>query len=78
MILLIGMAITVASWVTSLGIGGFDPEFWWELALLAAIMLLGHWIERCAPLGSPQEPLTSSRPCCRTRRSASPKQGPKP
>ena len=47
MMLLIGMAITVAfaaSWVTSLGIGGFDLDFWWELALLVAIMLLGHWI----------------------------------
>lgn len=48
MMLLIGMAISVAfaaSWVTSLGIGGFDLDFWWELALLVAIMLLGHWIE---------------------------------
>lgn len=54
MMLLIGMAITVAfaaSWVTSLGIGGFDLDFWWELALLVAIMLLGHWIEMRA-LGS--------------------------
>ena len=56
MMLLIGMAITVAfaaSWVTSLGIGGFDLDFWWELALLVAIMLLGHWIEMRA-LGSAQ------------------------
>lgn len=56
MMLLIGMAITVAfvaSWVTSLGIGGFDLDFWWELALLVAIMLLGHWIEMSA-LGSAQ------------------------
>ncbi len=48
MMLLIGMAISVAfaaSWVTTLGIGGFDLDFWWELALLVAIMLLGHWIE---------------------------------
>nr|WP_262495444.1 copper-translocating P-type ATPase [Paeniglutamicibacter gangotriensis] len=54
MMLLISMAITVAfiaSWVTSLGIGGFDLDFWWELALLVAIMLLGHWIEMQA-LGS--------------------------
>ncbi|WP_287931105.1 copper-translocating P-type ATPase [Arthrobacter sp.] len=54
MMLLISMAITVAfiaSWVTSLGIGGFDLDFWWELALLVAIMLLGHWIEMRA-LGS--------------------------
>ena len=56
MMLLIGMAITVAfaaSWVASLGIGGFDLDFWWELALLVAIMLLGHWIEMRA-LGSAQ------------------------
>ena len=54
MMLLISMAITVAfiaSWVTSLGIGRFDLDFWWELALLVAIMLLGHWIEMRA-LGS--------------------------
>ncbi len=54
MMLLIGMAITVAflaSWATSLGIGGLDLDFWWELALLVAIMLLGHWIEMRA-LGS--------------------------
>jgi len=46
--LLIAMAITVAfvaSWVTTLGIGGFDLDFWWELALLVVIMLLGHWLE---------------------------------
>ncbi|MGO4491180.1 copper-translocating P-type ATPase [Arthrobacter sp. 2YAF22_2] len=56
MMLLIGMAISVAfvaSWVTSLGIGGFELDFWWELALLVAIMLLGHWIEMRA-LGSAQ------------------------
>lgn len=56
MMLLIAMAITVAfaaSWVTSLGLGGFDLDFWWELALLVAIMLLGHWIEMRA-LGSAQ------------------------
>src|SRR6266540_3105037 len=48
MMLLISMAITVAfvaSWVTTLGIGGFDLDFWWELALLIVIMLLGHWLE---------------------------------
>jgi P-type Cu2+ transporter len=46
MMLLIGMAITVAyvaSLATSLGV--FDAEIWWELALLIAIMLLGHWVE---------------------------------
>ena len=48
MMLLIAMAISVAfvaSWVTTLGIGGFDLDFWWELALLVVIMLLGHWME---------------------------------
>ena len=48
MMLLIAMAITVAfvaSWVTTLGLGGFDLDFWWELSLLVTIMLLGHWLE---------------------------------
>ncbi|WP_051442233.1 copper-translocating P-type ATPase [Arthrobacter sp. H14] len=61
MMLLISMAITVAfiaSLVTSLGIGGFDLDFWWELALLVAIMLLGHWIEMRA-LGSAQGALNA-------------------
>ncbi|NHW49321.1 MULTISPECIES: copper-translocating P-type ATPase [unclassified Paenarthrobacter] len=56
MMLLISMAITVAflaSWATTLRIGNFDLDFWWELALLVAIMLLGHWIEMRA-LGSAQ------------------------
>jgi Cu2+-exporting ATPase len=46
MMLLIGMAITVAlaaSAATTLGF--FDLEFWWELAALITIMLLGHWME---------------------------------
>ncbi|MHA7140532.1 heavy metal translocating P-type ATPase [Arthrobacter sp. Sr33] len=48
MMLLIAMAISVAfiaSWVTTLGIGDFNLDFWWELALLVVIMLLGHWME---------------------------------
>ncbi|MBB3084763.1 heavy metal translocating P-type ATPase [Geodermatophilus sabuli] len=48
MMLLIGMAITVAfvaSWGASLGVLSHELEFWWELALLIVIMLLGHWIE---------------------------------
>ncbi|WP_206037169.1 heavy metal translocating P-type ATPase [Rhodococcus sp. BL-253-APC-6A1W] len=48
MMLLIAMAISVAflaSWVTTLGLGGFNLDFWWELALLIVIMLLGHWLE---------------------------------
>jgi len=46
MMLLIGMAITVAytaSMATSLD--RFDLDFWWELAALVTIMLLGHWQE---------------------------------
>ena len=48
MMLLIGLAITVAflaSWGASLGVLHHELEFWWELALLIVIMLLGHWIE---------------------------------
>ncbi|MBW9092361.1 heavy metal translocating P-type ATPase [Microbacterium jejuense] len=48
MMLLIGLAITVAffaSWGASLGRLHHELEFWWELALLIVIMLLGHWIE---------------------------------
>ena len=26
-------------------LGWFDLEFWWELAALVTIMLLGHWQE---------------------------------
>ncbi|MCZ7437050.1 heavy metal translocating P-type ATPase [Micromonospora sp. WMMC241] len=46
MMLLISMAIVVAylaSAATSLG--AFDLDFWWELAALVTIMLLGHWQE---------------------------------
>ena len=46
MMLLVAMAITVAfvaSAATTLG--WFDLEFWWELAALVTIMLLGHWQE---------------------------------
>nr|WP_245889368.1 heavy metal translocating P-type ATPase [Knoellia remsis] len=48
MMLLIGLAITVAfvsSWGATLGILDMELDFWWELALLVVIMLLGHWIE---------------------------------
>jgi P-type Cu2+ transporter len=46
MMLLIAMAITVA-YVASLAssLDAFDLEFWWELAALITIMLLGHWQE---------------------------------
>jgi P-type Cu2+ transporter len=46
MMLLISLAILVAfgaSVATLFGV--FDLEFWWELALLIVIMLLGHWLE---------------------------------
>ena len=48
MMLLIGLAITVAflaSWAYSLGLVSHELDFWWELALLIVIMLVGHWIE---------------------------------
>ena len=46
MMLLIGLAISVA-FVASLAteFGAFALDFWWELAALIAIMLLGHWQE---------------------------------
>jgi Cu2+-exporting ATPase len=46
MMLLIGMAITVAfvaSWTASLDL--FAVDVWWETSLLIVIMLLGHWME---------------------------------
>src|SRR4029453_11178925 len=49
MMLLISLAILVAfgaSVATLFGV--FELEFWWELALLIVIMLLGHWVERPA------------------------------
>jgi Cu2+-exporting ATPase len=59
MMLLIAMAISVAygaSLATSLG--AFDLEFWWELAALITIMLLGHWQEMKA-LGQAQSALAA-------------------
>ena len=46
MMLLISLAIVVA-FVSSLAseFGVLDLEFWWELALLIDVMLLGHWQE---------------------------------
>jgi P-type Cu2+ transporter len=46
MMLLISLAILVgfgASAASALGL--FDLEFWWELAALIVVMLLGHWLE---------------------------------
>jgi len=59
MMLLIAMAITVAyaaSMATSLG--WFDLDFWWELAALITIMLLGHWQEMKA-LGQAHDALAA-------------------
>jgi P-type Cu2+ transporter len=46
MMLLISLAILVAFGASAATLFGlFDLEFWWELALLIVIMLLGHWLE---------------------------------
>lgn len=53
MMTLIGVAITVAylySTATVFGLEGMD--FFWELATLIVIMLLGHWIEMKSVLGA--------------------------
>ena len=54
MMLLIGLAITVAfvsSWGASLGVLPHNLDFWWELALLIVIMLLGP-LDRDAVAGA--------------------------
>lgn len=56
MMLLIGFAITVAyiySVAVVLGLQGMD--FFWELATLILIMLLGHWIEMKSVAGASRE-----------------------
>ena len=56
MMTLIGFAITVAygySIATVLGLQGMD--FFWELATLILIMLLGHWIEMRSVSGASKE-----------------------
>jgi P-type Cu2+ transporter len=53
MMTLISLAIVVAlgySVAVTLGLPGMD--FWWELATLITIMLLGHWIEMSAVMGA--------------------------
>ncbi|WP_285730852.1 heavy metal translocating P-type ATPase [Kocuria sp. NBRC 114282] len=48
MMTLIALGITVAflaSWGSHLGLLDPQLEFWWELAMLVVIMLLGHWVE---------------------------------
>ena len=59
MMLLIALAITVAfvSSVVSLT-NALDLEFWWELASLIVIMLLGHWQEMKA-IGQAQGALSA-------------------
>ncbi len=56
MMTLIGFAITVAyaySAATVFGLKGMD--FFWELATLILIMLLGHWIEMRSVMGASNE-----------------------
>lgn len=56
MMFLIGFAITVAyiySVATVFGLEGMD--FFWELATLILIMLLGHWIEMKSIVGASKE-----------------------
>ena len=67
MMLLISLGITVAflaSWGATLGLIGPELEFWWELALLVVIMLLGHWVEMrsLAQTGSALDSLASLLP----------------
>ncbi len=53
MMTLIALAIVVAlgySLAVTFGLHGMD--FWWELATLITIMLLGHWIEMSAVMGA--------------------------
>jgi Cu2+-exporting ATPase len=53
MMTLISLAIVVAfgySVAVTFGLSGMD--FWWELASLITIMLLGHWIEMSAVMGA--------------------------
>src|SRR5688572_14698231 len=59
MMLLIAMAITVAYGASlAYSAGWFEQEFWWELAALITIMLLGHWQEMKA-LGQAQDALAA-------------------
>jgi Cu2+-exporting ATPase len=46
MMLLIALALVVAFGASlASAFGWLDLEFWWELALLVDVMLLGHWME---------------------------------
>lgn len=53
MMTLISLAISVAfgySFAVSFGLKGMD--FWWELATLVTIMLLGHWLEMASVMNA--------------------------
>lgn len=53
MMTLISMAISVAYFYSAATVFGLDGEdFFWELATLIDIMLLGHWIEMKSVLGA--------------------------
>jgi Cu2+-exporting ATPase len=53
MMTLIGLAITVAwGYSTLVALGLHGEVFFWELATLIDIMLLGHWIEMKSVLGA--------------------------
>ena len=53
MMTLIGTAISVAFFYSAFTvISGFGKDFFWELATLIDVMLLGHWIEAKSVLGA--------------------------
>src|SRR5699024_10176125 len=53
MMTLIGLAILVAYVYSSLTVFGLEgSDFFWELATLIDIMLLGHWIEMRSVMGA--------------------------
>jgi len=50
---LIGIAITVAYFYSSAVVFGLEGMvFFWELATLIVVMLLGHWIEMKSVMGA--------------------------
>ncbi len=53
MMTLIGTAISVAFFYSAFTVvSGFGKDFFWELATLIDVMLLGHWIEAKSVLGA--------------------------
>src|SRR5699024_4635504 len=53
MMMLIGLAITIAYVYSVFVVFGFDGHnLFWELATLVDIMLLGHWIEMRSVMGA--------------------------